>query len=168
MRSPDDQQMGESSVLSRGYWPNCMKPQIEITAAITRPTHDTDMGTENGPICTVHRFNSLIRWPIATTAKISAEIATYVDILCSFVSGCRAPTSAVTVMQAEPGLALSEPLGESSVRRSIIAVIEKRPIAPAASLMPSDQARCCHVSGRRSSDRQRSSCADQQPAQSTA
>jgi hypothetical protein len=63
-----------------------MKPQIEITAAITRPTHDTDLGTENGPICTVHRFNSLIRWPIATTAKISAEIATYVDILCSLAS----------------------------------------------------------------------------------
>jgi hypothetical protein len=52
-----------------------MKPQIESKAAITSPTHDTDMGTVRSPICTVHRFNILNKWPSATTAKISAETA---------------------------------------------------------------------------------------------
>jgi hypothetical protein len=28
------------------YWANCVKPQTEIRAAITRPIHDTDIGTE--------------------------------------------------------------------------------------------------------------------------
>ena len=55
---------------------NCMKPHIDRRAEITRPAHDTDMGTEKGPSGTVHRFDSLIKWPIATKAKISDEIAT--------------------------------------------------------------------------------------------
>jgi hypothetical protein len=53
-----------------------MKPQIDRRAEITRPAHDTDMGTEYGPSCTAHRFDSLIACPIATKAKISDEIAT--------------------------------------------------------------------------------------------
>ena len=52
-----------------------MNPQIEISAAIGRPIQDTDIGTETGPICTGHRFNSLVRCPTATTAKINAETA---------------------------------------------------------------------------------------------
>jgi hypothetical protein len=57
------------------HWLKCMKPQIEISAVITKPIHDTDIGTESDPICTVHRFNNLTRWPSATTAKINAETA---------------------------------------------------------------------------------------------
>jgi hypothetical protein len=60
----------EAAVSSGAY---CMKPHIDRRTVITKPAHDTDMGTENGPTCTVHRFCSLIRCPIATTAKISAE-----------------------------------------------------------------------------------------------
>jgi hypothetical protein len=52
-----------------------MNPQVESRAAITRPAHDTDMGTASGPIVTVHRFDILARWPTATKAKISAETA---------------------------------------------------------------------------------------------
>jgi hypothetical protein len=42
-----------------------MKPQIESKAAITRPIHDTDIGTASAPICTVHCFNILTKWPSA-------------------------------------------------------------------------------------------------------
>jgi hypothetical protein len=52
-----------------------MKPQIESKVAITSPIHETDIGTEKGPIRTVHCFDILAKWPIATTAKIRAENA---------------------------------------------------------------------------------------------
>jgi hypothetical protein len=52
-----------------------MKPQIASKAAITKPIHDSDIGTEYGPMCTAHLLNILMRWAIATTAKITAETA---------------------------------------------------------------------------------------------
>jgi hypothetical protein len=52
-----------------------MKPQIESKAAIAKPIHDRDIGTACDPMCTVQLRNILMRWPIATTAKIVAETA---------------------------------------------------------------------------------------------
>jgi len=52
-----------------------MKPQIESNAAIARPIHERDMGTACGPMCTVQLRNILMRWAVATTAKIVAETA---------------------------------------------------------------------------------------------
>ena len=52
-----------------------MNPQIESRAATTKPIHDTDIGTDIDPICTVQLFNILIRWTMATKAKINAETA---------------------------------------------------------------------------------------------
>src|SRR6516162_5316038 len=43
------------------YRPNCMNPQVESRVAITRPAHDTDMGTASGPIFSAHRFDILSR-----------------------------------------------------------------------------------------------------------
>src|SRR5215471_15293332 len=57
------------------YWPNCMKPQIASSPATPKPTHETDMDTESGPICTAHRLIILTMWASATMAKISAVIA---------------------------------------------------------------------------------------------
>jgi len=54
---------------------NCMKPQIASKAAITKPIHDSDIGTEYGPMCTAQRLNTLMRWATATRAKIAAETA---------------------------------------------------------------------------------------------
>jgi hypothetical protein len=36
-----------------------MKPQIASEAAITKPIHDRDMGTEYDPMCTAQPFNIL-------------------------------------------------------------------------------------------------------------
>jgi hypothetical protein len=55
------------------HQPNCLKPQIASKAETTRAAHDTFIETLYGPICTVHRFTSLMTWAIATTAKIKAE-----------------------------------------------------------------------------------------------
>jgi hypothetical protein len=52
-----------------------MKPQIVSKAAIAKPIHDRDIGTECDPMCTAQPLNILSRWAIATTAKISAETA---------------------------------------------------------------------------------------------
>jgi len=50
------------------------KPQIASSAATTRPTHETVMETEWGPICTVHPLKILQPCKIATNAKMSAVI----------------------------------------------------------------------------------------------
>src|SRR6266478_9613096 len=61
--------------VQRVYWPNCTKPQIASSAATAKPTHETDMDTESGPICTAHRLIILTMWASATIAKISAVTA---------------------------------------------------------------------------------------------
>jgi hypothetical protein len=60
---------------SSDCYPNCMKPQIASKAAIAKPIHDRDIGTEYGPMCTAQPLITLIRWAIATAAKISVETA---------------------------------------------------------------------------------------------
>ena len=54
-----------------------MNPQIESKAAMTKPIHDSDIGTEYGPMCAAQPRNILMRWATATTAKISAETTAY-------------------------------------------------------------------------------------------
>ena len=50
------------------------KPQIASRPATTRPTHETVMDMEWGPICTVHPLKILKPCKIATNAKMSAVI----------------------------------------------------------------------------------------------
>jgi len=50
------------------------KPQTASNAETTRPTQDTDIGTDMGPTWTFHRRNNLTKCPAATIAKINAEI----------------------------------------------------------------------------------------------
>ena len=52
-----------------------MKPHIASKAAITKPLHDSDIGTAYGPMCTAHPLDILMRWAIATRAKIAVETA---------------------------------------------------------------------------------------------
>jgi hypothetical protein len=68
--------IGGHAVAARRLSPAyCMNPQIESNAAMTRPIHESDIGTEYGPMFTVQPLNILMRWAIATTAKTSADTA---------------------------------------------------------------------------------------------
>ena len=51
-----------------------MNPQIAISVAAGKTIHDTNIGTLSGPTCTGHCFNARVRFPIAATEKINAEI----------------------------------------------------------------------------------------------
>lgn len=62
--------------------PDCKNPQIESNADIGRPIFETDIGIENGPICTGHRVSNLQRCPKATAAKIDPETAPYILSSC--------------------------------------------------------------------------------------
>ena len=51
-----------------------MKPQIAIDVATGKTIHDANIGTLSGPTRTGHCFSTLVRFPIAATEKINAEM----------------------------------------------------------------------------------------------
>ena len=56
------------------YWLSCVNPQIAINVATGKTIHDANIGTLSGPTCTGHCFNALVRFAIAATEKINAEM----------------------------------------------------------------------------------------------